>query len=153
MFLATVRKNILQATRQCQALPVLWRPQTTQPKPLEESFRIENPECSRSRRFPFKVRSFEDIPGPARSLRSFVEFYRKSEGFAKGHKLSKSLFEKYGPIYKAESFSGHTTIHIIDPNDTEKVFRAQGKYPRRLTPDFWISHRKRRNLFRGLVLT
>ena len=152
MFLATIRKNILQETRRCQALPVFWRPQTTQPKPLEESeaFRVKNPDMAEVDAS--QVRSFEDIPGPARGLRSFVEFYRKSEGFAKGHKLSKSLFEKYGPIYK-ESFSGHTTIHIIDPADTENVFRAQGKYPRSLKPDFWILHRKRRNLCRALVMT
>ncbi|XP_067023575.1 cytochrome P450 27C1-like [Acropora muricata] len=43
-------------------------------------------------------------------------------------------------------------VHILDPDDYKKVFRAEGKYPQRPLLDFWVEHRKRKNYFPGLVL-
>jgi len=43
-------------------------------------------------------------------------------------------------------------VHITDPDDFEKVFRAEGKFPRRPPVDIWVEHRKRRNYFPGIIL-
>ena len=97
------------------------------------------------------VRPFEDIPGPKKTFKSMVDFYRQSEGLHKGYKPTESWFAKYGPIFKQNLF-GPYWVHVIDPNDIEKVFRAEGKYPRRFEIDVWLEHRKRRNYFPGVVL-
>ena len=62
----------------------------------------------------------------------------KTEGFTKAYKITERLFHGLGPIYK-------------DPDDFEKVFRAEGKYPRRLMFDFIVEHRKQRNHFPGIT--
>lgn len=98
------------------------------------------------------VRPLEDIPGPRRNLRSFAEIFVKSERFTKPYKMSDLLFERYGPIFKEDLFLGSPTLHLIDPDDHEKVLRAEGKYPSRPIIDFWLEHRQRRNYFAGIVL-
>ena len=97
------------------------------------------------------VRPFEEIPGPKSGLKVMVDSYRKSEGFTKIYKLTGILFAEYGPIYKENMIFGKSTVHVIDPEDFEKVFRAEGKYPRRPLVDVWVEYRKRRNIFPGLV--
>ena len=81
------------------------------------------------------------------------DLFTKTERFAKGYKLFERLFEELGPIYKESVLlSPKTTVHVIEPEDIEKVFRAEGKYPRRLHLDIWFEYRKRRNYFPGLIL-
>ena len=79
-------------------------------------------------------------------------FSRKPSTFPK-EQLFERLFEELGPIYKESVvLSPKTTVHVIEPEDIEKVFRAEGKYPRRLQLDIWLEYRKRRNYFPGLIL-
>lgn len=98
------------------------------------------------------VRAFEDIPEP-NGWKLMYDLFTKTERFAKGYKLFERLFEELGPIYKESVLlSPKTTAHVIEPEDIEKVFRAEGKYPRRLQLDIWLEYRKRRNYFPGLIL-
>ena len=83
---------------------------------------------------------------------TFAEFFVKSERFTKGYKLHDLLFERYGPIFKENMTFGIPAVHLIDPDDHEKVLRAEGKYPSRPTIDVWLEHRQRRNYFPGIVL-
>ena len=90
------------------------------------------------------VRPFEEIPGPGKSFWSIVEFYRKTKGFTKPYKMHDVMFAKYGPIYK-EELLGRPTVHLMDPNDFGKVFRAEGKYPKRPNLfDHMTEHQRRR---------
>lgn len=148
MYITTIRKNALPAFQICNLSAVFRRTKTTHSTSLEvsEAFR----DTAKAEVDSTELRAFEDIPGPERSLKSFMEFYRKSEGLVKGHKVNQAFFARYGPIFK-ETFTGQTQVHIIDPDDFEKVFRAEGKYPRRTKIDVWMEHRKRRNYFLGIV--
>ena len=99
-----------------------------------------------------RVRAFEDIPEP-NGWKLMFDLFTKTERFAKGYKLFERLFEELGPIYKESVLlSPKTTVHVIEPEDMEKVFRSEGKYPRRLQLDIWLEYRKRRNYFPGLIL-
>ena len=99
------------------------------------------------------VRPFEEIPGPGKSFWSIVEFYRKTKGFTKPYKMHDVMFAKYGPIYK-EELLGRPTVHLMDPNDFEKVFRAEGKYPKRPNLfDHMTEHRRRRTGNPGIFLS
>ena len=150
---AKLRQNILSETQHFKSVAaVFWKSQNTAATPLErnENFSrkkdIESIEDG-------EVRPFEDIPGPKRSLKSIVESYIKTEGFTKRYKLHDRMFAKYGPIYK-EEMMGRPSVHLMDPNDFEKVFRAEGKYPRRPDLfDIWREHRKRRNFVLGIFLS
>lgn len=96
---------------------------------------------------PDGVRPFEDIPGP-NSLQYMLEFHRVSEGFTKGYRLLDIFFAKYGPIFKENVLvQGSQTVHVTDPDDFERIFRAEGKYPQRPPIDIWVEYRKRRNYF------
>ena len=98
------------------------------------------------------VRAFEDIPEP-NGWKLMYDLFTKTKHFAKGYKLFERLFEELGPIYKESVLlSPKTTVHVIEPEDIEKVFRAEGKYPRRMQLDIWLEYRKRRNYFPGLIL-
>ena len=98
------------------------------------------------------VRAFEDIPEP-NGWKLMYDLSTKTEHFAKGYKLFERLFEELGPICKESVLlSPKTTVHVIEPEDIENVFRAEGKYPRRLQLDIWLEYRKRRNYFSGLIL-
>ena len=154
MYFATItslsRRGLFPAAQHFKSLAAFWRSQKTEAASLErnqtfrDSAKIEIEDGSR-------VLPFEDIPGPKKTFKSMVEFYRKSEGLHKGYKLTETWFSKYGPIFKENTF-GSYWVHVIDPNDIEKVFRAEGKYPRRLELEVWKEHRKRRNYFPGVIL-
>ena len=148
LHIAALRRN-LPAAQHFKPLAVFWRSQKTEAAPLErnETFRDSAKETAEDG----GVRPFEDMPGPKKSFKSIVNLYRKSEGLTKGYKLNQSFFAKYGPIFK-ENMLGFNAVHITDPDDYERVFRAEGKYPRRPLVDAWVQHRKRRNYFPGILL-
>ena len=145
LHIATLRRN-LPASQHFKPLAAFWRSQKTEAAPLErnETFGDSTSEDG-------GVRPFEDMPGPKKSLKSIVNVYRKSEGLTKSYKLSQSLFAKYGPIFK-ENMLGFNAVHIMDPDDFERVFRAEGKYPRRPVIDALVEHRERRNYSRGIII-
>ena len=58
------------------------------------------------------------------------DLFTKTERFAKGYKLFERLFEELGPIYKESVLlSPKTTVHVIEPEDIEKVFRSDTGSP------------------------
>ncbi|XP_067047709.1 cytochrome P450 27C1-like isoform X1 [Acropora muricata] len=127
----------------------LWRSKSTQAASQEANFDLGD---STEIEDYGEVRPFDDIPGPKRSLQNLIAFYRRSEGLTKSYKNSEALFKEYGPIFKSNFTEDMVMVHILDPDDYKRVFRAEGKYPRRPLLDFWVEHRKRRNYFPGLVL-
>ena len=145
----TLTRN-LPRFQHLKPLAVFLRFQKTKAIPSEDE--SHTPDSAKSETENNSVRPLEDIPGPRKNLRSFAEFYVKSERFTKPYKLYELLFERYGPIFKEDMFFGVPTLHLIDPDDHEKVLRAEGKYPSRPIIDFWLEHRQRRNYFAGILL-
>ena len=146
-----LRRNLLHRTQNLKPLVAVWRSQKTQTITLES--REDSGDTAKRGNDVHEVRPFEEIPGPKSGWKVMVDFYRKSEGFTKGYKLTDILFAEHGPIYKENMILGKPAVHVIDPEDFEKVFRAEGKYPRRSPVDVWVEHRKRRNMFLGVVFS
>ena len=90
--------------------------------------------------------SFDEIPGPQGRLSTAVAFYRQSEGFRKFHKLMEKLFHEYGPIFKEQVTEKTPVVHVMEPKDFETVYRAEGKYPRRMQMYFLEEYNRRRGL-------
>jgi len=145
---ATLCRNRLSVTRHAKPLAAFWRTQGTQAAPRERD-EIFRDSAATEIGDDGGVRPFEDIPEPRKNLRFLLNFYVKTEGFRKLYRLNDHLFAELGPIFK-ENIFGDTQVHLIDPDDFQKVFRAEGKYPRRKIIDFWKEHRERRNHFLGL---
>ena len=93
-----------------------------------------------------KPLSIDEIPGPQGRLSTAVAFYRQSEGFRKFHKLMEKLFDEYGPIFKEDVTEKTPVVHVMEPKDFETVFRAEGKYPRRMQMYFLDEYNRRRGL-------
>lgn len=82
--------------------------------------------------------SFADIPGP-----SGLPFVGRALHYIKNSTTLKEFlimhgrtyFQQYGPIYK-ETIMGKTVVYISDPKDAETVYKAEGKYPKRVIPQF-----------------
>ena len=148
VFATRTSSSPFRTTRHFKILGSLWRSKATQAAlqgendALRDSAKIQDHG---------EVRPFEDIPGPENSLKNMINFYRRSEGFTKGYKNMQLLFEEYGPILK-HRFIEEAVVHTADPNNIEKVYRAEGEYPRRPVLDSWIEYRKRRNYFPGILL-
>ena len=76
----------------------------------------------------------------------------KTEGFTRIYKITERLFHDLGPIYKEDlMFRPNITVHVKDPDDFEKILRAEGKFPRRPLFDFLVENRKRRKYFPGIA--
>ena len=144
------RKSLLPKAKHFIPLTAFWRSQKTEASAMEQNESLRESAKTEIER-DCEVKPFDDVPGPKRSLKSMVEFYAKSEGLTKGYKLNQRMFAEYGPIFK-ENTLGQTMVHVMDPDDFEKVFRAEGKYPRRPVIDVWVEHRKRRKFFPGVIL-
>ena len=147
---STPRRNLFPAVQHLKPLATFWRSQKTQGAPLERNESYGD-SAKTDVEGGGRVRPFEDIPGPKKNFRSIVEFYRKTKGLRRFYKMNQSLFAEHGPIFK-NNILGQTMVHITDPDDFEKVFRAEGKFPRRPPVDIWVEHRKRRNYFPGIIL-
>ena len=88
-----------------------------------------------------EARPFRDIPSPDFGLTSIIKHFKKTEGFTKIYKLTNRLFTEHGPIFRDDIlFGGQPAVHTIDPDDFEKVFRSEGRYPRRPPIDIWIAY-------------
>ncbi|XP_074608955.1 cytochrome P450 27C1-like isoform X2 [Acropora palmata] len=146
-----VGRNPFRVTQNFKSLGslCLWRSKSSQAASKEANFDLGD---STEIEDYGEVRPFEDIPGPKRSLRNLIAFYRRSEGLTKNFKVVEAFFKEYGPIFKQDLTGDMLMVHILDPDDYKKVFRAEGKYPQRPLLDFWVEHRKRKNYFPGLVL-
>jgi len=149
--LRSLQGSLVRRSRNLLPLTTLWRSQKTEASPLESRETVDVPTNLENKEY--AVRPFEEIPGPKAGLKSIVDFYTKTEGFTKGFKLTDRRFDEYGPIFKQFMINGAAMVHVIDPDDFEKVFRAEGKYPRRPPMDIWVEHRKRRNHFPGVFMS
>ena len=99
------------------------------------------------------VQSFDRIPGP-RGLPWLGAFhhYLLSGGPEKMFLKEQMFYQQYGPIFK-EHLLGRTFVHIMDPDEIEKVFRAEGPHPvRGPVSDSWMTYRKRRRHSLGVFL-
>ena len=150
-----LRRNFIPRTQTCKVFAGFWRLQKTEAAPLQTQDSAK-PELDHD------VRPFEEIPQPKKmkfnleSILGFYQTYKMTEGFTKLYKITNMMYGWMGPIYR-ESFvmgipSGRM-VHVMDPDDFEKVFRAEGKYPRRPPIDFWVEQRKRRNRFPGVIIS
>ena len=98
-----------------------------------------------------KAKAFCEIPGPKPSLPGIGTSWiywkflsSKSYDITKLHEANLDKFKKYGPIAKEEFQWGKPIVHLFDPNDFEKVFRNQGKYPNRPPNEFVRFYRESR---------
>ena len=65
-----------------------------------------------------------DMPGPP-VLANLARYAR--EGFRNHHTIIEKLFEQYGPTFQF-AMPGKKVVYVCDPDDVERVFRAEG-YP------------------------
>lgn len=65
-----------------------------------------------------------DMPGPP-VLANLARYTR--EGFRNHHTVIEKLFEQYGPTFQF-AMPGKKVVYVCDPDDVERVFRAEG-YP------------------------
>lgn len=82
--------------------------------------------------------SFAAIPGPSGppffgTALHYIKHSTTLKEFLMMH--GRTYFEQYGPIYK-ETIMGKTIVYISDPKDAEIVYKAEGKYPKRVIPQF-----------------
>ena len=150
-----LRRNFLPRSQHLKPLAVLWRSQKTEASALQESSETfcDSTKPAEIESVADGVRPFEEIPGPKVGLKFMLDSYVKSEGFTKAYRLANRLFAEHGPIFRENLLMGSQTVHVIDPTDFEKVFRAEGKYPQRPPIDVWIEHRKRMNHFPGVFVS
>ena len=94
-----------------------------------------------------EVRPFEDIPGPKRSLRNVIAFYRRSEGLRKNFRNTQALFEEHGPIFKSNLTGNILMVHILDQMITRKYFELKGSILKDLSWIFGLSIAKGRIIF------
>lgn len=83
------------------------------------------------------LRSFAEIPGPRGLpfLGTVLHYIKTSSTSKERLMIHREYFEQYGPIYK-ETIMGKTVVYVHDPKDVETVFKAEGKYPKRVIPQF-----------------
>ena len=99
------------------------------------------------------AKSLDSLPGPPRLPLFGSTWIFLVQGLLPGAKplgkrlldLQAELVEKYGKIYRIQ-FPGADIVPIANPEDVEKVFRTDGKYPRRFDSpalDFYRETRKK----------
>lgn len=103
-----------------------------------------------------RIKPYEEIPTPKR-----IPLLKISRDFAKVAKnpfqvvnFIKERVEEFGTIYREKVSPGLPEfLFVLDPKDIEKVFRADGKYPRRFSITEWIEARKKTGIPVGIFLT
>lgn len=82
-----------------------------------------------------RCRSFAEIPGPRGLPFLGTALHYIKNPSTERLMIHKRYFEQYGPIYK-ETIMGKTIVYVHDPKDAETVYKAEGKYPKRVIPQF-----------------
>ena len=148
-----LRRNLIPRTQTFKLLAGFWRSQKTEVTPLQTQ------DSAKPELLDHDVRPYDEIPQPKKmafleAIVGFYQAYKMTEGFTKTYKITSLMYGMLGPIYKelfAMGIPSRRMIHIMDPNDFEKVFRAEGGYPRRPPIDIWIEYRTRRNRVPGIM--
>lgn len=102
------------------------------------------------------VKSFDDIPsvtipgGLPMMLYKFIKTGWKSV-FDIPSVLHQQYFDKFGPIFKQRLNPGWI-VCLNNPDDFQKVFQEQGKYPKRIQLPVWIEHREIRGKPKGILV-
>ena len=77
-------------------------------------------------------KAYKDIPGPKGYPLIGTALDYAGKNMSKLHAVMRSRYDKYGPIYREKLFPGMPEqVVILDPDDLEKVFRADGEWPNR----------------------
>ena len=96
-------------------------------------------------------KSIKDLPGPkSYPLIGTMMDMQKGGGVTNLHGYIENLTKQYGKILRM-SFGPVSLVVISDLQDVEKLFRSEGKYPRR-EPEFgaWIKYHKSKNIQPGI---
>ena len=75
---------------------------------------------------------FKEIPGPKGYPLIGTALDYAGKNMSKLHVVMRKRYDTYGPIYREKMFPGMPEqVVIFDPDDVEKVFRADGEWPNR----------------------
>ncbi|XP_068169889.1 cholesterol side-chain cleavage enzyme, mitochondrial [Antennarius striatus] len=97
------------------------------------------------------VRPFSEIPGQWRHGMANLYNFWKLNGFRNLHRLMLQNFNMFGPIYR-EKIGYYENVNIINPEDAAILFKAEGRYPKRLKVEPWTAYRDYRNRKYGVLL-
>ncbi|KAM9096097.1 cytochrome P450 11B1, mitochondrial [Sarcophilus harrisii] len=97
------------------------------------------------------VRPFEAIPQSQSNPWTKMLRIWKDNGYENLHLETQKNFQKLGPIYR-DKMGTLSTVHIIMPQDVEKVMKAEGQFPQRNQMIPWLKHRQSRKLKYGIFL-
>lgn len=96
---------------------------------------------------------FSQVPGP-KGIPYFgtLHHYMKAGGISKIFQIEQNFYQEYGPIFKEKIF-GATIVHVMDPAECEKVYRAEGIQPSRgVMGTSWLTYRKKKGYCLGVNL-
>ena len=142
----------LQSTAQRPlVLQSLWYSATPQPQP--KSHPTDHALSPSDTDFA-TAKPFDAIPSPKRipliGMSSDFMKFSPSQAVQLVHKR----VEKFGRIYREKFVPGLPEfLFVLDPEDVAKVFRADGRHPRRFPISEWTDIRKELNLPIGLFLS
>lgn len=75
---------------------------------------------------------YSEIPGPKGYPLIGTALDYAGKNMSRLHVIIRERYDKFGPIYREKLFPGlPEQVVIFDPNDVEKVFRADGEWPHR----------------------
>lgn len=89
---------------------------------------------------PGSVKPFSEMPTP-KGLPLFGTMFQMPRDTTKLRTFLLERCRKFYPIYK-ENVPGFNVVIIYDLADVEKLFRNEGKYPRRFDLLYWMHYRK-----------
>ncbi|RDD37940.1 Cytochrome P450 11B2, mitochondrial [Trichoplax sp. H2] len=99
------------------------------------------------------IKPFDQLPQPDQSLFSQILFLMRDYKLLteQNHICASPIFKRLGPIFKTTN-GGLTLVMTADPKAAESMFRAEGKYPRRMDVYPWLYYRSECNLPLGILL-
>ena len=124
--------------------------ESAQPRPQEDS--TDPRSCSEVEYN--QAKPFDAIPTPKR-----IPVLNVSRGFTKfspsrAVQLVQERVQEFGKLFREKSAPGLPEfLFVLDPEDVAKVFRADGRYPRRFPLWEWTVVRKKLNIPIGLFLS
>lgn len=117
------------------------------PKATTET-QTEQKDVSESPKPVKKYLNIKNMPGPWPSLPVIGTSWQYFPGgrycLTNIYESHEDKYRRYGPIVKEEFQWGKPVVHLFDPDDFEKVFRYQGRYPIRRISDFLVHYRRNR---------
>ena len=85
-------------------------------------------------------------------LGTFMD-YGKPDTLNKAYRVIQQRVKKLGWIYREKLFSTFPEmLVVVDPDDVQTVFRADGKWPSRMTLDVWVESERHSNVPPGIFM-